>query len=60
MAKLKLTQVRSKSGSTKRQIANLEALGLHKRGQSVIVEQTPVSAGMIAKVAHLLTIEEVK
>ena len=60
MAKLKITQVRSKSGSTKRQIANLESLGLHKMHQTVIIEKTPVALGMIAKVAHLVTVEEVK
>ena len=30
MAKLKITQIKSKSGATKRQIANLESLGIRK------------------------------
>ena len=30
MAKLKITQVRSKNGSTQRQIANLRSLGIRK------------------------------
>ena len=60
MAKLKVTQVRSTSGSDKRQIANLVSLGLHHIRQSVIVESNPVSLGMIEKVNHLVTVEEVK
>ena len=43
MAKLKITQVRSKNGSTKRQIANLTSLGLRKMHQTVEVEKTPVT-----------------
>ena len=39
MAKLKITQVRSKNGSTKRQIANLTSLGLRKMHQTVEVEK---------------------
>ena len=30
MAKVKITQIKSKSGATKRQIANLESLGIRK------------------------------
>ena len=60
MAKLKVTQVISKNGETKRQIANLRCLGLRKLNQSVEVEDTPVARGMIQKVAHLVTVEEVK
>lgn len=60
MAKYNLTLVRSKNGATKRQIANLASLGLHKMHQTVTVESTPVSEGMIEKVRHLVVIEEVK
>ena len=60
MAQLKVTLVRSKCGSDKRQIANLDSLGLRKMHHSVIVESNPVSLGMIAKVAHLVKVEEVK
>ncbi len=59
MAKVKITQVRGKSGATKRQIANLEALGIKKIHHSVEVELTPVVKGMIEKVRHLVTIEEI-
>lgn len=60
MAQLKVTQTRSKNSATKRQIANLESLGLHKMHQTVIVESNPVTLGMIAKVNHMVVVEEVK
>ena len=59
MAKLKITQVRSKNGSTKRQIANLTSLGLRKMHQTVEVEKTPVTEGEIAKIRHLVEVEEI-
>ena len=59
MAKVKVTQVRGKSGATKRQIATLEALGIRKIHQSVEVELNPVNKGMIEKVRHLVKIEEI-
>lgn len=60
MAKIKITQVISKNGSTKRQIANLQSLGLHRLHQTVVVESTPVICGMLNKVQHLVVVEEVK
>jgi len=59
MAKVRVTQVRSKSGATKRQIANLEALGIRRINHSVEIEINPVSSGMIEKVKHLVKIEEI-
>ncbi len=59
MAKVRLTQVKSKNGATKRQRANLQSLGLRRIHQSVEVELNPVSKGMIDKVAHLITVEEI-
>ncbi len=59
MAKYKITQVRSKNGATKRQIANLQSLGLRKMHQTVEVEKNPISEGMIKKVHHLLVVEEI-
>ena len=60
MAKLKLTLVRSYCAADKRQIANLQSLGLRKMHQSVVVESNPVTLGMIGKVNHLVTVEETK
>jgi large subunit ribosomal protein L30 len=59
MAKVKITQVKSKNGATQRQIANLVSLGIHKLHQTVEVELTPVTKGMIEKVRHLVIVEEI-
>ena len=59
MAKLKITQIKSKNGATKRQIANLESLGIHKLHQTVEVELTPGTKGMVEKVRHLVIVEEI-
>lgn len=58
MAKVKITQIKSKNGATKRQRENLASLGIHRMHGTVEVEVTPVSAGMIEKVRHLVKIEE--
>lgn len=60
MAKVKITQTKSRSGATKRQIANLASLGIHRLHRTVEVELTPVTKGMLEKVLHLVTVEEVK
>ncbi len=58
MAKVKISQIKSKNGATKRQRANLAALGIHRMHEVVEVERTPVTDGMIEKVRHLVKIEE--
>ena len=57
MAKLRITQVISKNGETKRQIANLRCLGIRRMHQTVEIEDNPVSRGQLAKVAHLVKYE---
>jgi large subunit ribosomal protein L30 len=59
MAKLKITQTKSKNGATKRQIATLTSLGWRRIHQTVEREVDDVTKGMIEKVRHLVTIEEV-
>ena len=59
MAKVKITQVKSKNGATDRQIANLVSRGIHRLHQTVEVELTPVTKGMIEKVRHLVIVEEI-
>ena len=59
MAKVKITQVKSKNGATQRQIANLVSLGIHRLHQTVEVELTPVTKGMIEMVRHLVVVEEI-
>ncbi|MBQ1842071.1 MAG: 50S ribosomal protein L30 [Bacteroidales bacterium] len=57
MAKLKITQVISKNGETKRQKANLLSLGIRKMNQTVIVEDNAVNRGQLEKVQHLVKFE---
>ena len=57
MAKIKVTQIRSRIDQTKRQKANLDALGLTKMHKTVEHEVTPQVLGMIKKVQHLVTVE---
>ena len=59
MAKVKITQTRSKIGSTQRQKKTLEALGLKKLNQTIEIEGSPQIIGMVNKVKHLLKVEEV-
>lgn len=58
MAKVKLTQVRSVIDRPKRQKATMQALGLRKMNQSVEKDLNPQIEGMINKVRHLITVEE--
>ncbi len=60
MARLKITQVKSRCGSTERQRANLDALGLRKINASVEHDDSAIIKGMILKVKHLIKVEEVK
>lgn len=60
MARLKITQVKSRIGATAQQLKNLDALGLRKIRQSVEHEDSVIIKGMLERVKHLVTIEEVK
>jgi large subunit ribosomal protein L30 len=60
MAKIKITQVKSGIDRPERQKLTLKALGLKKMHATVEVEATPQISGMVRKVLHLVTVEEVK
>lgn len=60
MAIIKITQVKSGIDRSERQKRTLVALGLRKMHRSVEVEATPQIKGMVEKVHHLVTVEEVK
>lgn len=60
MSKIKITQIKSGIDRPERQKRTLQALGLRKINQSVEKEATPQIQGMVAKVAHLVSVEEVK
>jgi large subunit ribosomal protein L30 len=57
VAKVKVTQVRSQIGQSERHRGTLRALGLGKIGRSAEHDETPVLAGMLRKVAHLVKVE---
>ncbi len=58
MAKIKITQVKSGIDRPERQKRTLIALGLRKMLATVEVEATPQILGMVAKVNHLVRVEE--
>ena len=60
MAKLIVKQVRSKINCPLDQKRTLEALGLRKMGQVVEHDANPAILGMINKVKHLVSVEEIK
>lgn len=59
MPKLKITQTRSSNRKPLSQRRTLEALGLRRIRHTVTHEDTPQMRGMIEKVHHLVTVEEV-
>ncbi len=59
MAKIRITQVRSKNGKPERQKRTLEALGIRKLNHSVEHEATPQILGMVTKVKHLVKVENI-
>lgn len=59
MAKVKITQVKSKIKRPRRQCATLAALGLGKINSSVEHELTPQIKGMIGVVEHLVQVEHI-
>jgi len=60
MTKLRITYSKSAIGYKKDQKATIRALGFRKLNQTVEQEDTAVIRGMIHKVTHLVTVEEVK
>lgn len=56
---LKITQVKGLVGTKPTHRKNIEALGLHKIGHCVVKQDTPIIRGMVNKVRHLVTVEEV-
>jgi large subunit ribosomal protein L30 len=60
MGKIKVTQIKSAIKKPVRQKRTLEALGIRKLHQTIEVEATPQILGMVAKVSHLVVVEEVK
>ena len=58
MAKVRVTQIHSQIGQSRRHRGTLRALGLGKIGKTVEHDDGPVLAGMLRKVRHLVRVEE--
>jgi len=58
-ATLKVTQIKSGIGTKPKHRGTLRALGLRRIGHSNILPDRPEIRGMIARVPHLIEVEEV-
>lgn len=60
MAKLRITYSKSSIGYKKDQKGTIRALGFTKLNQTIEHDDNPAIRGMVQKVSHLVTVEEVK
>ncbi len=60
MAQLKITYTKSFIGRPQRQREIIRSLGLHRLHESVLHGDTPSIRGMVNKVGHLVTVEELE
>lgn len=60
MARLKVTQLRSKIGTKPNQRQTLRSLGLKRINDAVVKDDRPEIRGMITTVTHLVSVEEVE
>ena len=58
MSTLRITQVKSRNGSDKRQLDTLRSIGLRRIGHTVEQRDTPQVRGMVHAVRHLVKVEE--
>ena len=56
---LKVTQIRSSIGTKPKQRGTLRALGLGRIGKSHVLPDRPEIRGMLAKVPHLVEVQEI-
>ena len=59
MNKIKITQVKSTIDRPVRQKRSMQALGLRKMHQTVEHNPTPQILGIVEKVKHLISVEEI-
>jgi large subunit ribosomal protein L30 len=57
-AKIEIKQIKGAAGLTDHQRRVLRALGLRRREQSVVHDDTPQIKGMVTKVAHLVKVTQ--
>ena len=58
MPNIKITWVKSAIGYDRRQGSVIQALGLKRLNHTVEKEDTPSIRGMVAKVSHLVRVEQ--
>ncbi len=58
--RIRITYSKSAIGYNKEQKRTIAALGLRKLGQTVVRPDNPAVRGMIARVSHLVEVEESK
>jgi large subunit ribosomal protein L30 len=59
-ARLRITLIKSPIGNIARQKRTVRALGFHRIHQTVEQPDSLVTRGMLAQVAHLVKVEEIK
>ncbi len=59
MARLKVTQIKSKVSEKQNQRDTLRSLGLKRIGASVVREDNQQNRGYVRAVAHLVKVEEI-
>ena len=59
-AQLKVTQIKSAIGTKPKHRGTLRALGLGRIGKNNTLPDRPEIRGMIARVPHLITVEEIE
>ena len=59
MSRLKVTQVKSSIGTKPKHRGTLRALGLRGIGKTNTLPDRPEIRGMVARVPHLVTVEEI-
>ena len=57
---IKITQIKSRIGYSKKAKATLDALGLRRMNKSVILDLNDAINGMVKKIYYLVKVEEVK
>jgi len=58
MSELKVTLIKSHIGNSDKVRGCLLGMGLTKREKTVVLKDTPEIRGMIAKVSHMVRVEE--
>lgn len=57
---IKITQIKSRIGYSKKAKATLDALGLRRMNKSVVLNLNDAINGMVKKIDYLVKVEEVK